>query len=338
MKHGTSKRSGTSEFAGSPTSSLNVNRNYKDTVFRMLFKQKHVLLSLYNALRGTSYPDPEQLRIVTLENAIYMGMKNDLAFILDSSLNLYEHQSTVCPNIPLRNLMYVADELEKMIDKKRLLSRRKLLIPTPEFVVFYNGKEPRPEREEMRLSDLFEEKTEDPRLELKVTVLNINPGMNEELKTKCREIAEYMQYVECVRRYEKELPLEAAVDTAVTECIEMGILKEFLIRNRSEVMHRCLYEYDEEEAREVWREDAREEGLEEGRKQGLEEGLEEGRKRGLEEGIKEGLEAGAREQLKLMVKRKIAKNKTPEIIAQELEESVENINILLAEIQEEPSL
>ena len=318
MEHGTSKRSGTSEYAGCLPSSLNVNRNYKDTIFRMLFKQKHVLLSLYNALRGTSYSDPEQLRIVTLENAIYMGMKNDLAFILDSSLNLYEHQSTVCPNIPLRNLMYVADELEKMIDKKRLLSRRKLLIPTPEFVVFYNGKEVRPEREEICLSDLFEEKTENPRLELKVTVLNINPGMNEELKMKCREIAEYMQYVESVRRYEKELPLEAAVDTAVTECIEKGILKEFLIRNRSEVMHRCLYEYDEEEAREVWREDAREEGLEEGRKQGL--------------------EAGAREQLKLMVKRKIAKNKTPEIIAQELEENVENINILLAEIQEEPSL
>lgn len=120
--------------------------------------------------------------------------------------------------------------------------------------------------------------------------------------------------------------MEAAVDTAVTECIEKGILKEFLIRNRSEVMHRCLYEYDEEEAREVWREDAREEGLEEGRKQGMEEGR------------KEGLEAGAREQLKLMVKRKIAKNKTPEIIAQELEETIENINILLAEIQEEPSL
>ncbi len=226
---------------------LGVNRNYKDTVFRMLFKEKTALLSLYNALRKTDYSDPEQLRIVTLENAIYMGMKNDLAFILDSSLSLYEHQSTVCPNIPLRNLMYVADELEKMIDKKRLLSRRKLLIPTPEFIVFYNGKEPCPEREELCLSDLFEEKTEDSRLELKVTVLNINPGMNEELKANCREIAEYMQYVESVRRYEKELPLEAAVENAVAECIQKGILKEFLIRNRSEVMHRCLYEYDEEE-------------------------------------------------------------------------------------------
>ncbi len=298
------------EQPGYPVPYPGVNRNYKDTVFRMLFKEKKALLSLYNALRGTAYADPEQLRIVTLENAIYMGMKNDLAFILDSSLNLYEHQSTVCPNIPLRNLMYVADELEKMVDKKRLLSRRKQLIPTPEFVVFYNGKEPRPEREEMRLSDLFAEKTKDPRLELKVTVLNINPGMNEELKANCKEIAEYMQYVESVRRYERKLPLEAAVENAVTECIKKGILKEFLIRNRSEVMHRCLYEYDEEEAREVWREDAREEGLEEGRKEGRKEGIKEGTR---------------------VIVKKLARNKTPEIIAQELDEPLEFILELLAE-------
>lgn len=168
------------------------------------------------------------------------------------------------------------------------------------------------------------EKTEDPRLELKVTVLNINPGMNEDLKAKCREIAEYMEYVESVRRHEKNLPLETAVDIAVTECIEKGILKEFLIQNRSEVMHRCLYEYDEEEVREIWREDAREEGLEEGRK----EGRIEGRKEGRIEGRKEG-----REQLRRIIK-KLARNKTPEIIAQELEEPLEDIKALLADEEE----
>lgn len=327
MKRETTNDSGAAERMGYLSSYLMVNRNYKDSVFRMLFKQKHVLLSLYNALRGTSYSDSEQLKIVTLENAIYMGMKNDLAFILDSCLNLYEHQSTACPNIPLRNLMYVADELEKMVDKKRLYSSRKLLIPTPEFIVFYNGREMRPEREEMRLSDLFQEKTKDPRLELKVTVLNINPGMNEGLKKKCRELSEYMQYVECVRKYEKKLPLEAAVDTAVKECIEKGILKEFLIRNRSEVMHRCLYEYDEEEVREVLREDAREDGLEEGRR--------EGRIQGIKEGRKEGRKEGAHEQLKCMVKRKLVKNKTPEMIAEDLDEPLENILAIIAEIRGE---
>ena len=126
-----------------------------------------------------------------------------------------------------------------------------------------------------------------------------------------------MQYVESVRRYEKELPLKAAIDIAVTECIEKGILKEFLIQNRSEVMHRCLYEYDEEEAREVWREDAREEGLEEGRKQGLEEGRKEGRKEGME-------------QLKRVIK-KLARNETPETIARKLDEPLENIKALLEE-------
>ena len=80
------------------------NRKYKDTVFRMLFSDKENLLSLYNAINRTAYEDPEELEIVTLESAIYMGMKNDLAFIIDMNLLLYEHQSTYNPNIPLRDL------------------------------------------------------------------------------------------------------------------------------------------------------------------------------------------------------------------------------------------
>ena len=90
---------------------IHVARNHKDRLFRMIFREKKELLSLYNAVNGTSYTNAEELEIVTLENAIYMNMKNDLAFIMDSYLNLYEHQSTYSPNMPLRDLFYIAKEL-----------------------------------------------------------------------------------------------------------------------------------------------------------------------------------------------------------------------------------
>ena len=115
------------------------NRNYKDTVFRMLFSNRKNLLSLYNAVNQRDYKNPDDLEIVTLENAIYMGMKNDLAFIMDMNLYLYEHQSTYNPNIPLRNLFYIADEYQRLVVRKSLYSTVIQKIPTPRFLVFYNG-------------------------------------------------------------------------------------------------------------------------------------------------------------------------------------------------------
>ena len=101
---------------------VSANRNYKDTVFRMLFSDKKNLLSLYNAVNSRDYTNPDDLEIVTLENAIYMGMKNDLAFIIDTNLYLYEHQSTYNPNMPLRDLFYISSEYQKMLDQKSLYS------------------------------------------------------------------------------------------------------------------------------------------------------------------------------------------------------------------------
>ena len=115
------------------------NRKFKDTIFRMLFSEKEALLSLYNAVNGSNYTDADALEIVTLENAIYMGMKNDLAFILDMNLYLYEHQSTINPNIPLRDLFYIAAEYQRLVDKKSLYSSALQKIPNPHFIVFYNG-------------------------------------------------------------------------------------------------------------------------------------------------------------------------------------------------------
>ena len=131
------------------------NRTYKSTVFIMLFRDKKNLLELYNAVSGKQYTDPEKLTINTLENAIYMAMKNDLSFIIDSRLSLYEHQSTYSPNLPLRMLMYLSDIYEEMTRTCNVYGREKVLIPPPQFLIFYNGKDKQPDRQELRLSDLY---------------------------------------------------------------------------------------------------------------------------------------------------------------------------------------
>ena len=93
---------------------VTANRTYKSSVFVMVFQEKKELLELYNAVSGKHYEDPEELETNTLDNAIYMSIKNDLSFIIDSRLSLYEHQSTYNPNLPLRCLLYVADIYSKI--------------------------------------------------------------------------------------------------------------------------------------------------------------------------------------------------------------------------------
>ena len=224
-----------------------VNRNYKDTIFRMLFSDRENLLSLYNAINGTSYDNPEELEIVTLENAIYMGMKNDLAFIIDTNLFLYEHQSTYTPNMPLRDLFYISAEYQKMVNQKSLYSSALQKIPAPNFIVFYNGMDKKEDRWENCLSEAYENLFGEPKLELKVVTLNINEGRNHELLEQCQTLREYAAYVALVRKYAKSMELEAAVEKAVDKCIHDGILEEFLQRNRAEVIAVSIFEYDKEE-------------------------------------------------------------------------------------------
>ena len=242
------------------------NVKYKDTIFRMLFSEPEHLLSLYNAVTGKDYRDPDALNVVTLENAVYMGMKNDLAFVLEMGLYLYEHQSTYNPNIPLRDLFYIASEYQKLVDEKSLYSSGIQKIPTPNFLVFYNGTDRDvPDRTELRLSDAFENPMQDPALELKVTMLNINAGHNEELMNNCHVLWEYAEYVARVRKYAAEMPLNEAVELAITECINEGILTEFLQHNRAEVYKVSIFEYDKEKEEKKLRKAERECGREEGR-------------------------------------------------------------------------
>ncbi len=222
------------------------NRQYKDTVFRMLFSEKENLLSLYNAVTGKAYQNADDLKIVTLENAIYMGMKNDLAFMLETNIYLYEHQSTLNPNIPLRDLIYIGIEYQQYVDDKSLYSSRLQKIPAPKFMVFYNGTDAVDDRVELRLSNAYEHLAGEPDLELKVLMLNVNEGHNKELMEQCQTLKEYAIYVARVRKYTSEMNLNDAVARAIDECIKEGILVEFLRKNRSEVKMVSILEYDKE--------------------------------------------------------------------------------------------
>ena len=260
---------------------LKANRKYKDTVFRMLFSDRKNLLSLYNAVNGTTYDNPSMLEIVTLENAVYIGMKNDLSFIVNTNLFLYEHQSTYNPNMPLRDLLYIAAEYQKLVDNKSLYSPILQKIPEPNFIVFYNGTEKKEESWVTYLSEAYEDFSGEANLELKVLTLNVNEGHNRKLMEECHILREYAQYVAKVRKYTKEMNLDRAVELAVDECIQEGILVEFLRKNKSEVVAMSIFEYNQEEEERKWKESvyeaARAEGRAEGKAEGKAEGILEGK-------------------------------------------------------------
>ena len=294
-----------------------VIRNYRDTLFCMLYRNKKRLLSLFNAVNGTHYDNPDDLTITTLEGVLYLGMKNDVSCIIDMMMQLYEHQSTVNPNMPLRNLFYVSDLLQKYIYEEGLdiYSRKQIKIPTPKFVVFYNGDEEQPERKEIRLSKAFSANTGETNMELVVLQININKGQNEELKAACKTLQEYAEFTERAREHRKEMELEDAIRTTIDECIRDGILKDFLLKNKAEVYHMCLYEFDVELHERVLREEEREEGRLEGRSEGIREGRLEGQR---EERI------FAKQVFKAFLS-----GKTPETIAEELNVPVEEVKNLV---------
>ena len=220
-------------------------------------------------MNGTSYSDPSQLEVNTLEHAIYIGMKNDLSFLIDSRLYLYEHQSTFNPNLPLRFLMYIADLYSTLTRDKNLYGTKAVKIPSPKFLIFYNGEKPQPDRQILRLSDLYAVEEEEHKLELLAVMLNINAGHNPELMAACRTLWEYAEYTDRVRRYAKELPIAEAVERAITECIREGILKEFLRKNRAEAKRMSIYEYDQEKHLRQEREASWEKGREAGKEEGM---------------------------------------------------------------------
>jgi hypothetical protein len=256
------------------------NRRHKDSLFRVIFKEKQALLSLYNAINQSDYQNPEELEVTTIEDILYMGMKNDVSFLIDSYINLYEAQSTWNPNMPLRGLFYFSRLYAGYVSSKKLdiYSSTQLKLPTPQYIVFYNGTREEDERTELRLSSSYIKSGKGNCLECVATVLNINYGHNEPLMQSCRLLYEYSYLVRKIREFVSHgQTLESAIDMAVADCIENGILEEFLLKHRAEVKMMILSEYNEELHLKNEREIAREEGIrlgkEAGRKAGLEAGI-----------------------------------------------------------------
>ena len=257
---------------------LKLNRKFKDTLFRKVFNNKKDLLSLYNALNNTSHTDESLITINTIEDAMYIGYKNDISFIINSELNLYEHQSSVNPNMPVRGLIYFAELYKGYIEQNNLLiyNERLVKLPFPRYVVFYNGTEEQPEEQELRLSDAFvqvpegeglkdtagteADKTNKPSVEVVVQLLNINYGCNQELMEKCQKLMEYSRFITLVRmksdtltkEYKKEMKsinkkeiFAEAVALAIDEAIRDNVLKDILSKNMAEVTDMLLTEFDE---------------------------------------------------------------------------------------------
>ena len=252
-----------------------INRSYKDSLFRFVFAEKKDLLELYNAINGSHYENTEDLEVNTLEDVLYLGVKNDLSFLLGSSMNLYEHQSTWNENMPLRGLFYFSELYQNYLKAEGLRltgTGRRLLLPLPRYIVFYNGTKEEPDEAQLLLSDSFPEPKGGglPALECRAQVLNINSGHNQEIMKRCHRLKEYSEFIGEIRcRLQSGLKLEDAVEQGIEACIRRGVLSDILSRSKMEVRKMLLTEYDEKAEREYLRKQSREEGLEEGLQEGI---------------------------------------------------------------------
>ena len=279
-----------------------INIRYRDSLFRIIFgEHKEYALALYNAVNHSSYDNYDDLTITTLEDAVYIGVRNDVSFLFNSVMNFFEHQSTISLNIPLRGLGYMSDVYEQYIAEgdlqNRIYGHRMIKIPTPRFYVMYNGTAPCPDRMELRLSEAYDGEGD---LEVIAHVININKGHSEELVESCRPLMDYSEFVHRVRinREEKHMSIEDAVSEAIDSCIRDGIMSDFLRREKARVgniLYTALSEEQIEDLREYERRMDHEEAVAEGLAKGHAEGLEKGRAEGLEKGRAEGRAKGRAE-------------------------------------------
>lgn len=240
-----------------------VNHQKYDHVFRIIFNDRKEALSLYNALANTNYTDPDLLEINTLEDAVFIGMKNDVSFIINDYLNLYEHQSTTNPNMPLRGLFYLSDLLKQMYYDKVIYTNTKVEIMTPKYIVFYNGVNEVENNFELRLSESYINKTDSPDLEVVAHVININYGHNEELSNRCQKLKEYSIFVDRVHKLmngaSKDKQKEKLLGV-IDSCIRDHILEDILSKERSRIMASILSQFDADKYVEVVKQESYERG------------------------------------------------------------------------------
>ena len=243
-----------------------VNREYKSDVFKMYFSIKKNALDLYNALNNTNYTDENELVINTLEHSVFMKIYNDVSFVISGTINLYEHQSSVNPNMPLRDLFYITELYKTSTPHKDLYGTRLINVPTPKFVVFYNGAANISDVQTLKLSDSYITKTDNPELELIVQVLNVNYGHNRALMEKCIPLREYSILNQRIKdNINAGNNIEEAVTRAVDSCIEDHIMEDFLLREKAGVIKMHVLDFNEKLHNQSLLEEGREEGRKEGR-------------------------------------------------------------------------
>ncbi|MBR5096513.1 MAG: hypothetical protein IK094_05340 [Treponema sp.] len=254
-----------------------LQREYKDRLFKAIFgrdteESKRWRLELYNALNGTDYKDPDALELTTIENFIYITMKNDVSFLLDSQMNLYEQQSTFNPNMPLRGLFYFSQLYLAYLNEKDvdIFGKTLVKIPTPRFLVFYNGGKELPDVAKIHLSDAFIKPDKDGEREFEwtATVVNINEGRNEALHKKCLSLYHYSSFVAKVKNnIERGMKKRAAIEAAVDFAINQNYLDGFFKRQREDIIMFSMSEFDQEAYDRHRRREGREEGIEIGAQQ-----------------------------------------------------------------------
>ena len=249
---------------------MNYDRNYKASIFAMLYEKKENIMDLYNGIYDDKCTDPDEITVNTLtdedgvESGIFARFRNDLSFIFGAYLNMFEHQSTINNNIPIRMLIYVTELINKMVPRKQLYKETAVKIPAPRFVVFYNGEKDAPLETELKISDQYAAEQTNPDLELKVVVYNINTQKGSELLEKSHTLREYMIFVDRARtalsKAKDELEKRQALEKVIDECISVGVLTELLTERREEIIMTSILNYDQTAHEQALYEDGYEEG------------------------------------------------------------------------------
>lgn len=255
------------------------NREVKSSAFTTLFGQAENAAKLYAALNGEEAVSPEEIEFTTLQGVLFMVRKNDLAFVAKKKvLVISEHQSTVNGNMPLRDVIYYGRTMEKLVEPRDLYKTKRIGIPTPEFLVFYNGDPTFPPEKILKLSDAFLEKTDSPMLELEVRIININLPVNHPILEQCRPLYEYSWFIQQIKTYQTGgMSRDEAIAAAMADCRREGILVDFLREHGTEAVNMLFTQFNIEDALEVRGEEMFEDGKLEGLAEGKLEGLAEGK-------------------------------------------------------------
>ncbi|MBQ9574379.1 MAG: hypothetical protein IJR27_03775 [Synergistaceae bacterium] len=254
---------------------MQTNSKHKDRLFRFIFgnpEHKEWTLSLYNAINGSNYTNPEDIEFNTIDDIIYMGMKNDVSFLIMHVMNLWEHQSSLNPNMPIRFFLHAGQLYDKYMKDNDIYRYGTVLqrLPKPKCVCFYNGTDYQPEEKILRLSEAFG--ADDGDIEVRVRMMNINYGHNCTLMEACRVLNDYALLIDRIRANQKAgMNLDQAVDSAIDEMPDDSLLEKFLLSHRAEVKGMYLTEYDEEKERMRALREGRNEGRAEGRNEGRNE-------------------------------------------------------------------